>query len=150
MDPTLSKNLSLRNVAALVAAGAAIDANSAIIDTAGYEGVIFVATITGSAATGVATLKVEENSASQDAGMVALAGAVASVTSAANNDLADKLLVIDVYRPRKRYVQAVRTSSVANITFGPVIAILYGARKLPVEPDASVSASASVSSPAAA
>lgn len=150
MNPTLMKDVSIREIGAPIAAGSAIDSNSDIIDMAGYEGVVFVATVTDSVNTGVATLKVEQNDANSDSGMAALAGASVAATSGADDDLNNKLLMVDVYRPRERYVQAVRTSATANIAFGSLIAILYGAKKLPIAADSSVLASASVSSPAEA
>lgn len=150
MNPTLMKDVSTREVGAPIAAANNTDSNSDIIDMAGYEGVLFICVITDAVATGVATLKVEENTANSDAGMAALVGAAAIATCVVNDDITDKLLFVDVYRPRERYVQAVRTSATANIAFGSVIAILYGARKLPIDADTSVAASASVSSPAEA
>jgi hypothetical protein len=112
--------------------------------------VLFLQVIDDSVATGVATLTIEQNTADQDAGMAALAGAVASATCTVNDDLNGKLLAVDVYRPRERYVQAVRTSLTANIAFGQLIAIRYGTRKRPVTSDASIAAAASVTSPAEA
>ena len=127
-----------------VTAGSSIDNNSSRIDMAGYDGVLFIATITDSVATGVATLTVEENDADSDAGMTALTGGSATVTSQANDDLNGTTLVVDVYKPEKRYVQAVRTSETANIAFGNVIAIPYSGRKLPLTADDTNSATAKV------
>lgn len=148
MNPSLYNAVDIREVGAPVTAGSSIDDNSDRIDMAGYEGVIFVATITDSVATGVATLTVQQNTADSDTGMAALAGAVATATCAVNDDLNNELLIVDVYRPRERYVQAVRTSATANIAYGNVIAILYGPRTQPVTDHSSVLASASVASPA--
>jgi hypothetical protein len=141
---TLIESIEIRHVGAALAAGSAIDNNSAIIDMAGYDSVTFIAAVSASAAGGVATLTVEANEAEADAGMVAVSGAVASATSPAANDLADKLLVVEVARPAKRFVQAVRTSASANITFGPVVALLVPRRR-PAAADASQAASARVS-----
>lgn len=148
MNPQLYKDTTFKYVGAAVAAGSSINNNSTRIDMAGYEGVVFFTTITDSTDTGVATLTIEQNTADSDTGMAALSGAVAAATSGADDDLNGKLLVVDVYRPRERYVQAVRTSATANIAFGEVHAVLYGARKLPLSDDATVAASASVTSPA--
>jgi hypothetical protein len=144
----LLKNCKIMEVGAPVANAANTDSNSDIIDMSGWEGVCFVCALTDSAATGVATLKVEQNTANSDSGMAALSGATAAATCASGDDLNDKLLIVDVYKPRERYVQAVRTSSVANIAFGNVIAILYQGKKAPVTADTSVLASALVVSPA--
>jgi hypothetical protein len=148
MNPMLTKDLVAKIAAGVVVAGSSIDDNSDIIDTAGYEGVAFIQPISDSVATGVATLTVEQNSANSDTGMAALAGAVATATCSVDDDLNDKALIVDVYRPRERYVQAVRTSATASIAFGQMVAILYGSRKLPITEDSSVADSAAVRSPA--
>ena len=131
----LGKDVECRRVGDAVAAGSSIDDNSDRIDTAGYEGVIFVTTITDSVATGVATLQVQQNTADSDTGMAAIDDAVATAPSASNDDLNQKLLVASVHRPRERYVQATRTSATANIAYGECLAILYGRKKKPIADD---------------
>lgn len=147
-NPTLYKNVEIREVEAPVAAASNTDNNSDIIDMAGYEGVVFIVPIEDSAATGVATLKVEQNTANSDSGMAAISGASAAKTCTVNDDINGTLLVVEVYRPRERYVQAVCTSATANIAFGTMIAILYGARKVPITEHSTISTSASVTSAA--
>ncbi len=118
-------------LAAAVAAANNTDDDSAIIDMAGYEGVLFVTSIEDSVDTGVATMTIEQNSVNSGTGMAALSGAVDTLTSAANDDLNGQFLMVDVYQPKERYLRANRVSATANIAFGPVIAIPYGAKKLP-------------------
>jgi hypothetical protein len=144
----LLKNVSIREVGAPIAAANNTDSNTDIIDMQGYDGVLFVTPVTDSVQGGVATLKVEQDTANADGGMAALTGASATATSAANDDLNDKLLVVDVYKPLKRYVQAVRTSATQNIAFGNVIAILYKGSKLPESEHASILDAALAISPA--
>lgn len=148
MNPAPLKDIEIRNVGNPVGAANNTDSNSTRIDMAGYESVVFIATVTDSVATGVATLKVEQNTADSDTGMAAIAGASAADTCAVNDDLHDQVLVVEVHRPRERYVQAVRTSATANIAFGPLIAILYGKKKLPVTAHSTVLAQATVTSAA--
>lgn len=150
MQPTLSDVVEIREVGAPITAGSSIDNNSDRIDTAGYEGVILVASVTDSVDTGVATLTVEQNSADSDTGMAAIAGAVATATSAANDDLNGRLLIVEVHRPRERYVQAVRTSATANIAYGTMFAILYGTRTAPITDHSTVLDIARVTSAAEA
>lgn len=128
---TITENIEIRVVGAPVVAGATIDNASGRIDMANYESVTFIAPITDSVATGVATLTIESNDADSDSGMTAITGAVATVTSAANDDINDEALIVEVRQPAKRYVQAVRTSATANIAYGSVIALLTP-RRLPV------------------
>lgn len=137
-------NYEIRVVGAPVAAGSSVDSNSSRIDMAGYEAVTFVATITDSVATGVATLKIEQNDSDSDSGMTAVTGTTATITSAANDDINGTSLVAEIRKPGKRYVQAVRTSGTANIEYGSVIAILKP-KRLPASQGSTVSASAKVS-----
>lgn len=146
----LTQNEKIEEVNAPVAAGSSIDDNSDILDMQGWDGVVFIVPITDSAATGVAALTVEQNTANSDTGMAALSGAQATATCAVNDDLNDTLLIVDVYKPRERYVQGVVTSTTANIAFGNTIAIRYKGKKLPVAQGASVQDIAQVVSPAEA
>lgn len=146
----LLKNVSIRECMAPVSAANNTDQNSDRIDMSGWDGVCFVVPVTDSVATGVATLTIEQNTADSDSGMAALSGASATATSATNDDLNNELLIVDVYRPRERYVQGVVTSSVANIAFGNMVAILYQGRKSPVSDDSSVLDATQVVSPAEA
>lgn len=146
----LAKNVEVRYVGAAVAAASSTDSNSTIIDMAGWDGVIFVTTVTASTATSVVTLKAEQNTANSDSGMAALSGASASATSAVTDDLNGKTLIVSVHQPRERYVQAVRTSATANSAFGQVIAILYGPRTAPTAAASTTAASADTVSPAEA
>jgi len=117
------------------------DSDSSVVDTANYEGVIFVVPITDSVATGVATLTISQGALANGSDMAALSGAVDTLTCAVNDDINGSLLVVDVYRPRERYVMSTITSATANIAFGDTIAIRYGARKQPTSHTGTVVAS---------
>lgn len=129
---SLLKNAKIDYVGAAVAMAANTDSNSSRLDMSGFDGVLFLCTITDCLQTGVGTLTVEANTADSDTGMAAISGAVAAKTSGANDDLNGMLLIVDVYRPQKRYVQGVRTSAVANVAFGEIIAIRYKGKLAPV------------------
>lgn len=144
----LWNNIEIREVGAPTALANNTDNNSDRIDMANHQGVIFVAVVDDSVATGVATLKIEQNTTDSDSGMAALTGTTATATCAVNDDLNGKVLIAGVDTPRERYVQAVRTSATANIAFGSVIAILYGKRVKGVTDGASVLDSAYAVSPA--
>ena len=146
----LLKRIKIQEVGAPVAAAANTDQNSDRLDMSGWDGVMFIVSITDSVATGVATLTVEQNTSDSDTGMAALSGAVATKTCVVNDDINNQLLIVDVYRPRERYVQGVITSGTANIAFGNTIAIQYQGRKPPVTQPTSVAASTQVVSPAEA
>jgi hypothetical protein len=147
----LLNKIAFDYVAAAVAAGSSIDNDSSIVDMQGFDGVIFFTTITDSAITGVATMAIEQNTANSGTGMAALSGAAATATSGANDDLNGQLLIVDVYRPRERYLRANRASATANIAYGECIAVKYAAIDMPVsQVAADVADSVVVASPAEA
>jgi len=128
----LGKHLDFNYLGAAIAAASNTDDDSAIIDTAGCEGVIFFCAITDSAATGVGSLIVEQNTANSATGMAVLSGASDVATCAVNDDLNGTLLKVAVHRPRERYLRVNRTSATANIAFGELLYVKYGLRVLPV------------------
>jgi hypothetical protein len=140
----LNENVEVAYVGAAITNSSSTDSNSTRLDMQGWDGVLFVTTITDSAATGVATLKVEQNTADSDTGMTLITGASAAVTCAVNDDINGKILIVDVRAPRQRYVQAVRTSATANIAFGEVHAIRYGPRLAPAALSSTAAAAAEV------
>lgn len=105
-------------------AAATTDVTSDVVDTAGYEGVVFVTSFGTAAANN--TLKVQQDTTSAMSGAADLAStSVASGTS-------DEDVWIDVYRPRERYLQVVASRGTSS-TLESVWAILYGPRVLPVD-----------------
>ncbi|MFC3071494.1 hypothetical protein [Shinella pollutisoli] len=139
----LIDNLEFRVVGAPVANASSTDNNSTRIDMADYESVAFLTVITDSTATGVAGLKIEENDADSDSGMAEIAGSSLTATCVENDDINQLALITEVFKPAKRFVQAVRTSATANIAFGSVIAVLKPRRR-PAVQGATIKASAYV------
>ena len=91
---------------------------SAIVDTAGYKGVVFFTSFSTANATN--SIKVQQNTANQTTGMADLEGtSVASGTS-------DEDVIVEVHLPQERYLQVVVTRSVAT-TCESIWACLYGA-----------------------
>jgi len=133
----LTKNSDIREVLAPVSAASSTDSNTDILDMSGYDGVVFIVPITASAATGVATLTVEQSDDNADTNMAATTLAP-TYTCTTNDDLNNKLLVADCYKPTGRYVQANLVSAEANIAFGNVIAILYKSSKGPISKHSSI------------
>ncbi len=127
------------------------DVYGQLLDMSGYEGVMFILPVEDSVATGIATLQAQSDTDPAGGSMAAVPGAVATKTSAVNDDLNDGCLVVDFYKPAKRYVRAEIKSATANIAFGTCLALQYSGRKKPTVQDvAEVLASAlSVSGDAA-
>jgi len=139
----LLNNVEARWVNAPVAAASNTDDNSSRIDMSDYESALFIVPITDSAATGVAALTIEGNTADQDSGMAAITGAVATKTCAVNDDINNTLLMVEVQNPGYEFIQGVLTSSVANIAFGDTV-VLLKPKTVPATQGATVSASTAV------
>ena len=127
-----------------VSAASNTDDNSTILDMSGFEGVCFVVPITDSAATGTATLSIEASTSNADTYMTAVTGAIVTGTCTTSDDLNGMLLVVDVYRPQKRYVQGTITSGTANMAFGATTAIRYSSKSKPITQDSDTVAASAV------
>lgn len=127
MGVNMLPNVKVTRVMNAVAAGSD-NQDSSILDMQGYDGVVFVAafgTITSGAVT---ALVAQQNSASATEGMTSLEGASVSVADDDDN----KIAIVDVHRPRKRYVRAVVERGTQNAVIDGVIAIQYRGSKMPI------------------
>lgn len=99
------------------------EVKSAVIDTCGFEGCIFMTRFATANADNY--IKVKQDTAANGGTAADLAGT--KVTSGTS----DEGVAIDINRPQKRYLQlsAIRTTSTA---LGEIWAILYGPVKAPV------------------
>jgi hypothetical protein len=144
---SLTKNVKITRVSnAAVAAQTAIESN--ILDMAGFDGVLFVALLADVSDGSVLGLAAEQNDANSGSGMAALAGAVSFTAGATNAD--HKMLVLDVYKPRERYLRAKLTRTTADAAVSGILALQYGAKSVPTSHDAAVIASALLNDPAPA
>ena len=89
---------------------------SSIIDTAGYQGVVFVTSFSTANATN--TIKIQQNTANQTTGMADLEGT--SVTSGSS----DEDIIVEVHKPVERYLQVVAARGVST-TLESIWAHLY-------------------------
>lgn len=143
----LTKNVSIGEVGIPNVLSGSLDINSDRIDMTGFDGITLVCPILSSTSSSVISLTVEQSNTDSDTSMAALDNSVATVTASANGSENDTLLIVDVGKPVKRYVQAVRTTTVNSAGFGTVIAMRYKGKKLPVVQDSSVAALAVSVSP---
>jgi len=95
--------------------------NTTVVDMLGFETVAFVALFGTLTATQVTGLKVQQGSASDGSDMADLAGTAS--TAMADGD-SNKALLVEVYRPTKRYVRLVITRGTANAVVDGAIALL--------------------------
>lgn len=141
----LSKNVKITQVSDSVAAGV-VATTSAVVDMQGFAGVVFVAALTGALLNSVATLKVQEDLVNPFTAPKDMVGATASYTAAA--PYTGKSLLVDLYRPEKRFIRCVLTPTVANVGIGAIFAIQYQPGAMPTAIGTNVLASALAVSPA--
>jgi len=120
-----------------------------IVDTQGFDGVTFVAYLGDVTDTSVLALTAESGDVADGSDAVALSASAGGTAGAADAD--DRLIVLDVIRPRNRYVRATLARGTANAVVNGIVAILHSAHQMPVVQDAAeVFASATANDPAAA
>lgn len=115
----MARNFFSRNKLVKIADHAAANTTavtSSIVDTAGYQGVVFLTSLSTANATN--TIKVQQNTANQTTGMSDLEGT--SVTSGSS----DEDLIVEVAQPQERYLQVVVTRG-ASTTCESIWALLY-------------------------
>ena len=115
----MARNFVSRNKLVKLADHAAANTTavtSSIVDTAGYQCVVFMTSLSTANATN--TIKVQQNTANQTTGMSDLEGTlVASGTT-------DEDLFVEVYQPLERYLQVVVARG-ASTTCESIWAVLY-------------------------
>lgn len=141
----LSANVKITRVMNGVTAGTDDTQTGTGVDMQGYEGVMFVAMFGALTATAVTKLHAEQDTASGfDADPQDLAGTELAIAVADAN----KCLVLDIYKPRERYVRPLIIRATANAVIDGIIAIQYGAGTVPTTHAASVAGSELHVSPA--
>jgi hypothetical protein len=121
---SLNQNIEVRYLGAAISAANNTNAASTVIDMQGYETVMFVTTIADSTAGGTLTLSVEQGAASDGSDAVLVTGTAAVATSAANDDLNNRTIESEVFRPSARYVRARRATATQLGAYGELYAIL--------------------------
>jgi len=111
--------------------------NSDIVDMDGYENALIVCALGDVAATAVATLKAYTGDAAA-LGDGAYEGVVAGGLTATATDHDQKLLILDVIKPGKRYLRADVARATANIVIDAVLVILYNGKNIPAVQGADV------------
>lgn len=146
MDATPLRQITeiLRSMNA-VAAGTTTQ-NGTGVDCSDCDGVLFVAgfgTITASAVTSLKAQQSSDDASADD--YTDIAGSAQSVTPSTHDN---KSVVLDIFRPLKRYVRPVIVRGTANAVIDGILAIKYNLRKQPASTHASIAAAKSLVSPA--
>ncbi len=119
-----------------------------IVDTQGYEGACFIyklGTVTDGAA---ATLKIYQGTDATVSDVAELSGASAAIASASSDS--EQFLIVDVLRPRERYLRPTIVTATQNVEIDSAICILYNPTLAPITQPTTVDASTLVVSPAEA
>lgn len=145
MIHNLSKSVKIIRVMNAVAAGTT-NQTSSTIDTLGYTGCLLLAACGTISASAVTTLSAQE---SKDDGSSDAYTAITGATSATYTPTTDnnKMVALDINRPRKRYVQAVVNRATGNAVIDGVFAVLYNGNA-PVVDDASLLSKVILDNPA--
>lgn len=108
-----------------------------ILDLAGFDSVLAIALLNDVDVSCVPTLKAYtgDNSALTDGAYEAV---TAGGLTASATDHDNKLLVLDIVKPGKRYVRFDMTRAGGNLTLDGIVAIRYNARNMPVTQGADV------------
>lgn len=127
---TLLENVKIVRVSD--AAGAAqTDVTSDVVDTVGFERIIFIAALGAITGGGSVSMSLFTGDASNGVGAVE----VETTTVVATDADDDGLLVIEAYRPAGRYCHVVIERADENSAIDSVVCLLSDAKQLPVDND---------------
>lgn len=144
MSVNLLDNIKVSRVLGYHAAGTT-DRKASIVDMQNYDGVVFVATFGTMTSSSKILLKVGSATTNDTS---AMADTVATTGQKTSDGTDDVQLVLDVYRPAKRYLEAQITIADANALIEGIVAIQYKGSKMPVTQATATLASETFASPA--
>ncbi|MDP3417860.1 hypothetical protein [Falsiroseomonas sp.] len=149
MFTSLLKNAKVTRIATDGAgAASATPTKGTIIDMASFDAVMFIAVMGNVLDTSQVALRVAGSDLNTSGSMALLAGSAGGTAGASDYD--DKLVILDVEKPRFRYLEAQLFHVTANAPFDAILAIQYNAKSMPVTQGSTVVASASLAGPVAA
>jgi hypothetical protein len=115
-----------------VAAGTSVQTGAAV-DLAGFEGVRFIIALGVGSASSVGQIKASQ-CATSGGSYADILGSLGTAFTATTDD--NKLWILDIYRPTKRFVKCIVNRATGNTVIDGVIAELYGPRIKPTIDDA--------------
>lgn len=140
MGLNLSKDVKVTRVMNAVAAGTS-EQKSSVLDMQDFDGVVFILLLGTVTDASVITLTAYENTASSTSSPTPTAVTPAAGPATASTD-SNHALLIDVYRPQKRYIFADVLRTTQNAAIDGIIAIQYRGRVKPTTHDTGVIATA--------
>jgi hypothetical protein len=139
----LSKIIKPIRVSNAVAAGAA-NVVCATVDMQGFTGCMVIARLGAITAGATIGLKAQQGEAADGSDKADLLGSLVSATDADDN----KVLILDINRPKGRYITPIVVRAAQNTVIDSVDVILYNASQTPVAADTTVAAAKVLSEPA--
>lgn len=144
LDRSILKNADITRIANATAAGTT-DINGTVIDMQGYKAALCIAALGALTATQVTRLIAEQSDNSN--GSPDAFNTIAQTALAADAD-GNKLLVLEVFEPSKRYVRFTLDRGTANAVLDSMVVIRFRANTVPVTQGSTVSQSATSAYPA--
>jgi hypothetical protein len=146
MLESILKNCKIVPVENSVAASQATTVGE-IIDMQGFSAACFVYKLGVVVDAAAITLKVYQSSDSGMSGAVELSGASAAIASASSDS--EQRLIIDVIKPRARYLRPTIVTATQDVEIDDAFCILYNPTAMPVTQPATVDVGTLAVSPAA-
>ncbi|HYE85975.1 MAG TPA: hypothetical protein VEA16_06450 [Vicinamibacterales bacterium] len=129
---TLTKRVKVDGTNWTLSAGTS-DANSSVIDTAGYDGVRFIIGFGAITSGAVTSIKVQQGA---DSGLSDAADLEGSAITVADDD-DNQIAITELLRPQERYVRLVTDRGTQNAVVDFLLVELFKARSGPVTQDTS-------------
>jgi len=120
-----------------VVAGITLVIPAAGVDTAGFDTCTFIVGF-GAIVAGAAT-SIEVHQSDDDGVADAYSALLGSKVTVADDD-DDKLVYVEIERPRKRYLKCLVNRATQNSTVELILAVLSGAKRVPITADTTVAA----------
>jgi hypothetical protein len=133
---SLLKECKFYKVLDATAAGKNDTLNSDVVDMQGFDSALVIA-ILGDVVNGATvTLKVASDTTAEMATPVYITGAEATATAAADADVDDRMLIVDVKHVLEKFIRAdVVRGAAQNVEVDAVLIILYNSPIMPVTQD---------------
>lgn len=141
----LLSDMKVLMVEAAAAAGQTL-LTTDVVDMQGFDSVAFIAVLGDVTDTSALVLTGFTNDTNDTASPTQLAKPVSFTAGASDAD--NKMLVLELYKPRERYVYATLARGVANAAVNCILAVLFNSNERPTVQDATVIASRFVNDPA--
>lgn len=138
-----SKNVKISRVMNSQAAGTDDTIESSVVDMQNFESVTFIAAFGEITTSAVTKIVAQQGDLSNGSDMSDLEGSSVSI----DDDEDNQLLVLEIKKPQKRYVQVNVIRATANAVIDGVIAIQDGASKKPITQPATVADTEAHASP---